>query len=467
MLGILGILLSLVTLIGMAYRGFPVIVIAPLASLIALVFAGAPLLGGYTQIFMPAAAGFIASFFPLFLTGAVFGKLMADTGYAEAFAYGIARAIGARRAILATALTAAILTYGGVSLFVVAFTLYPIARELFIAADIPKRLLPASMAIGAFTFSMSALPGSPQIQNVIPARYFGTSLYSAPMYGFVGAAIMLGGGLAWVGWRARKLKASGEGYGPDDTETLQISTSTHTPTKVVASGLTFLLALAPVLIVIGGNLLLSNWLLPSLDFSYLETDAYGATTLESVLAVWSVLVSIIVAIVFILVTRASQLRALSHSISDGAKDSLFPVFSTASEAGYGAVISSVAAFALISHALSGLSDNPLITSAIATTLLAGITGSASGGMTVALETMSDQLIASAAEQGVGLDVLHRVTSMASGGLDSLPHASAIITMFMICRLTHRQAYKDVAMTTVVMPLIAVAVVIGLHSIVGS
>lgn len=465
MLGLIGVLLSLIVLIGMAYRGFPVIVIAPLASLIALVFAGAPLLGGYTQIFMPAAGGFIASFFPLFLTGAVFGKLMADTGFAESFAFGIARAIGAKRAVLATALTAAILTYGGVSLFVVAFTLYPIARELFIRADIPKRLLPAAMAIGAFTFSMSALPGSPQIQNVIPARYFGTSLYSAPLYGFIAAAVMLGGGLAWVSFRARRLRAAGEGYGVEEAAE-DPGAARHGVVKVRPSGRTFVLALVPVLIVIIGNLVLSNWLLPALDFSYLAEDEYGAATLDSVLAVWSVLVSIIAAIIFILVARASQLRALSRSISDGARDSLLPVFSTASEAGYGAVISSVAAFALISHALGELSVNPLITSAVATTLLAGITGSASGGMTVALEAMADDLKASALDQGVSLELLHRVTSIASGGLDSLPHAGAIITMFMICRLTHRQAYKDVAMTTVAMPLLAVVVIIALHAVIG-
>ncbi|WP_193081195.1 GntP family permease [Brevibacterium aurantiacum] len=466
MLGLIGIGLSLVTLIGMAYRGFPVIVIAPLASFIALVFAGAPLLGGYTQIFMPGAAGFIASFFPLFLTGAVFGKLMADTGYAQAFAYGIVKAIGPGRAVLATALTAAILTYGGVSLFVVAFTLYPIARELFIKADISKRLLPAAMAVGAFTFSMSALPGSPQIQNVIPARYFSTSLYSAPLYGFIGAAVMLGGGLAWVTYRARSLRAAGEGYDSDDSPPAETMSPNQTATKVTPSGTTFMLAVIPVLMVIGGNLVLSNWVLPNLDFAYLAQDEYGGTSLESVLAVWSVLISIIAAIGYILLTQSRQLRALSRSISDGARESLLPVFSTASEAGYGAVISSIAAFTIISQQVSGLSSNPLITSAVATTLLAGITGSASGGMTVALETMSGELKVAAAEQGVSLELLHRVTSMSSGGLDSLPHAGAIITMFMICRLTHRQAYKDVAVTTVVIPLIAVVVVIGLHSVIG-
>lgn len=466
MLGIVGILIALVFLVGMAYRGHAVIYIAPISALIALVFSGAPLLAGYTQIFMPALGTFVVSFFPLFLTGAIFGKLMSDSGYASLFAQGMAKLFGEKRAILATSLTTAVLTYGGVSLFVVAFSVYPIARELFIKANIPKRLIPGAMAIGASTFTMTALPGSPQIQNVIPSKYFDTSLYSAPGYGFLASAIMLLGGLSWITYRARTLNAGGEGFlkeGDSESAADDTQPGSSAPEKELTFW-RFMLAFTPIAIVILGNLAMSNLILPSLDFSYLGDEKYGSTTLNSVIAIWSVLVSIVLAIGFILISQPRRMRTNLSAFNSGTREALLPAFSTASEAGFGAVISSLAAFVMVSQAIGGISDNPLITSAITTTVLAGLTGSAAGGMTVALETLSEQLKTAAADQGISLEVVHRVVSIASGGLDTMPHAGGVIAMLMVCGLTHRQAYKDIGMVTIAAPLVACAVVVTVASV---
>ncbi|WP_240484030.1 GntP family permease [Corynebacterium sputi] len=216
-LGIIGIVLSLVLLITLAYRGVPILIAAPIASVVALIFSGAPILPAYTEIFMPAMAGFVGNFFPVFLTGAIFGILMTVTGYARSIAYTVTSLIGAKAAIAATVITAALMTYGGISLFVVAFVIYPLARELFRAADIPRRLIPATIALGVFTFTMTALPGTPQVQNIIPGQFFGTGSFAAPVVGIIGSVIILAFGMTWLEYRSRKLRASGEHFSSEQS----------------------------------------------------------------------------------------------------------------------------------------------------------------------------------------------------------------------------------------------------------
>src|SRR5699024_8624695 len=179
-IALIGIILSLVVLITLAYRGHSVIAISPVAAMIAVVLSGAPLLASYTQVFMPALGDFIVSFFPLFITGAIFGKLMSVSGYAQKLAHWLSGLFGPKRAILVTAISTALLTYGGVSAWVVAFTIFPIAKSLFEAADLPRRLMPAAVALGIFTFATAALPGSPQIHNAIPTQFFETTTFAAP-----------------------------------------------------------------------------------------------------------------------------------------------------------------------------------------------------------------------------------------------------------------------------------------------
>ena len=170
---------------------------APAAALLAA-FAGEPVLAHWTQTCMGGAARFLAQFFPLFLLGAVFGKLMDDSGLALAVARFTPKKLGQKRAALGVVLACALLTYSGFSLFVVAFAMVPVADALFRQADIPHRLIPAAVVLGAFTFTSSALPGTPAIQNVIPMPYFGTTPFAAPGLGVVAAAVVLVFGLWWL-----------------------------------------------------------------------------------------------------------------------------------------------------------------------------------------------------------------------------------------------------------------------------
>jgi len=193
----LAIAVSLALLMYLAYRGITVLLLAPLMGALAVLLSGDAgwLLPIYTSTFMSALSGYVLQFLPIFLLGSLFGQLMADSGAANTLARWIVRNVGERRAIVTVVLACALLTYGGVSLFVVAFAIYPVALDLFKAAQIPKRLIPATIALGAFTFTMTALPGTPAIQNAIPIPYFGTNVFAAPGLGVMAAMVMLGGGL--------------------------------------------------------------------------------------------------------------------------------------------------------------------------------------------------------------------------------------------------------------------------------
>ena len=217
-MGLIGILLGLALLIWLALRGWSMLLLAPAAALLAAAFALEPLLANWTQTFMGSAAAFLAQFFPLFLLGALFGKLMDDSGCVSAIADFMTERLGERRAVLAVVLAGALVTYGGVSLFVAFFVLVPMAQALFRAASIPRRLMPAAITLGTSTFTMSALPGTPAIQNAIPMPFFGTTPFAAPGLGIVASAIMLGFGLWWLGRAEHVARRAGEGYGaPDGT----------------------------------------------------------------------------------------------------------------------------------------------------------------------------------------------------------------------------------------------------------
>src|ERR1700760_4882865 len=212
-MGMLGILAGLGVLVWLAYRGWSVLLLAPICALIAALMAGEPLLASWTQTFMANAATFVAQFFPIFLLGALFGKLMEASGSIEVIAAWLVKRLGERRAILAIVLAGAFVTYGGVSLFVAFFVLAPMSHALFKAANIPHRLMPAAIALGTSTFTMSAMPGTPAIQNAIPMPFFGTTPFAAPGLGVIASAIMLGFGLWWLGRAAAAPQRRGEGFG--------------------------------------------------------------------------------------------------------------------------------------------------------------------------------------------------------------------------------------------------------------
>ncbi|MBY0397477.1 MAG: GntP family permease, partial [Thermoleophilia bacterium] len=379
--GVLAVAASLAVLMAVAYRGWPVVVFAPVCAAMAVGLSGGPLLPSYTDAFMTGAADYIRAFFPVFLLGAVFGKLMETTGGAASVAGAIVRGLGPRHAIPAVVLACAVLTYGGVSLFVVAFAVYPFGASLFRAAGIPKRLLPGAIALGAFTLTMDALPGSPQVQNLIPTRWFGTDAYAAPVLGTVGGLIILMGGLFWLDRRRARAEALGEGYG-DGHRNEPTPREDAPPIRLGA-------ALLPLLVVLAANFVLSrtSWSIVGWydaealrAFPKLDPKAAGPT--------WALIASLIAGIVATLALDAGRSRdRLAPALNAATAGALLAIFNTASEVGYGTVIKGLPGFATLRGWVLGVSDRVLVSLAVAVTVLAGITGSASGGLSIALEVM--------------------------------------------------------------------------------
>ena len=464
------IVITLLLLMFFAYRGYSVLILAPIMATLAVLLSGDFLstIPAYTDVFMGALSGFLLKFFPIFLLGALFGRLMADSGAATAIAKTVVEKLGASKAILAVILVCAILTYGGVSLFVVAFAIYPIAKDLFKAADIPKRLIPAAIALGSFTFTMTALPGTPAIQNAIPIPYYNTNVFAAPILGIIGGTIMFICGWLWLQSRARKANAAGEGYGQHDEEDVGGVGAAKKETEVLNTHHTsFTIAMIPLVLVIGLNALLTYAIFPSVDFSGLQAQ-FPDLNIAGSLGLWSIIISLVVACAVLILLRIGHWNNLQKTINRGTYDSMLPIFNTASEVGYGAVIASLAGFLIIRDSILNLTpDNPLISEAVAMTTLAGITGSSSGGLSIALSTLGEDYLRMAVAAGIDPELMHRVAVMAAGGLDTLPHSGAVITLLAICGLTHKQSYLNVAMVTMVIPLIAVVAVIILGTMFGS
>jgi H+/gluconate symporter-like permease len=421
-----------------AYRGFSVILFAPVAALGAVLLTDPSLVPPtFTGLFMDKMAGFVKNYFPVFLLGAVFGKVIELSGFSKAIEGAVIGLVGRERAILSIVLVGAVLTYGGVSLFVVVFAVYPFAAERFRQGDIPKRLIPATIALSALSFTMDALPGTPQIQNIIPTTFFGTTAWAAPVLGVLGSLFTLGIGLAYVEWRRRR--AAGEGYG-----------TAHRNEPVVLSEKALVhpaIAILPLIVVGVSNLVLTR-LIPVFYGSTFDLSLPGLahpvpTNVSQIAAIWAVQGALLLGILTVLVFA---FRRVAERFAEGTQaavaGSLLAAMNTASEYGFGAVIAALPGFVVIADMLRAV-PNPLVNTAVTVNVLAGITGSASGGMSIALAAMADQFKAAAEAANIPFEVLHRVAAMASGGMDSLPHNGAVITLLAVIGLTHREVYGDI------------------------
>lgn len=461
---VIGILLSLFLLMFFAYRGFSVILFAPVFALLAASMSGLSLMPAYTELFMAKAVTYVKSFFPVFMLGAVFGKVMEDTGLAKGIAHSIIKGLGKERAILAVVLSASVLTYGGVSLFVVVFAVYPFAAALFREADIPKRLLPGTIALGAFTATMDSFPGTPQIQNLIPTNFFGTNGYAAPICGLLGGIAIYIVGMWYMEKQRKAAAAAGEGYGAHTLNEPEVS-------KNEGSLPSWHIAMLPLLTVLVVNFIMTrfswdpNMLQPFLAMKLPLT----AAAVKNVVSIWALIIALVCGILLAIALGFSRLPqgGLAKALNAGAIGSLLAIMNTASEVGYGNVIASLSGFKAISGALLGIKvgGSPLVSEAVSVTTLAGITGSASGGMSIALDLMAKDWLAWANQIGMSPEILHRVASMASGGMDTLPHNGAVITLLAVCGLTHRDSYRDIFAITCIKTAMVFAVII-FHSITG-
>jgi H+/gluconate symporter-like permease len=427
-MSLLGIVVGLALLIFLAFKGQSILWVAPVCAAVVALFSMVEdptinVLEMWTGNYMAAMATFLQTWFPAFMLGAIFGKVMEVSGAAKSVGLWLTKLIGAKQAIIAVVIACGVLTYGGISLFVVVFAIYPLAVALYREADIPNKLIPGAISLGAFTFTMTAIPGTPQIQNIIPTNYYGTTAMAAPVMGIVAALVMLIGGVAWMKMREKKLKAQGLHFvEPSNLEVM--AEDTELPNPIVS--------LIPLISV-------------PVTLNLFSVPLVG---------------SLLIAVVLTLILNYKCFKDFPKAINDGAAGGLMSIGNTAAANGFGGVVKAVPGFATLTTMLLGIPGTPLISEAISVSVLAGATGSASGGMGIALEALGPKYMELAAsDPNLSPEALHRVASVASGGLDTLPHNGAVITLLSVCGLTHKDSYLDICMNCCIIPTIAVIVCI--------
>lgn len=435
MLSLIGLLLGLVLLVWLTLRGVELLIAAPLCALLVATssgFAPFPQLAAegapsYTGAYMGGFVGFVQAWFFMFLLGSLFGKVMEASGAADSVATWIVAKLGARHAMAAVVLACAVLTYGGVSLFVVAFSVYPMALSLFRVADLPRRFIPAALAFGSVTFTMTSA-GSPEIQNWIPTRFLGTTPYAAWEVSLVVALMMALCGYAWLQWMARRAIAAGERF-----------ESRYDDPRVEARERPAMWrGVVPLLAVLVVSFLLHDRLAESALIVALGAGVGAA----------------------ILLNRRFLAGRLGESLAHGALGALIAIANTAAVVGFGGVAKLTSGFQAAVGAMTSLPGEPLVGAAIAVSVIAGLTGSASGGQTIALPLIAPHYL----DQGVDPQALHRVVAIASGGLDSLPHNGYVVTTVRaICRESFAAAYPALAALTVVVPVLGTLLAIVLLS----
>ena len=482
-MGLLGILVALGLLIWLAYRGWSVLLLAPAAAILAAGLAGEPLLAHWTQTFMGSAARFIMQFFPIFLLGALFGKLMEDSGSVSAIASFMTESLGPRRAVLSVVLAGAAVTYGGVSLFVAFFVLVPMARALFRAAAISEASDAGSDRTWHVDLHYVGAPRNARDSERDPDAVFrhdsirSTRPWRHRLGGDAGI------GLWWLARAEASARKKGEGYGADGDLTVDgpenemvreraTTSSTFDPAEIrhghqSNTAPSIALAALPLVIVVGVNLIVSLFVLPRLDASYLADEFWGSTSLSAVGGVWSVVTALAAAIVTLIAINYRRLPVLRASVDAGANASVLPVLSVASLVGFGSVVAALPAFAMVRDWVLSIEGGPLVSLAVATNVLASLTGSASGGLTIALDALGATYMRLAAAQGIDPALMHRVAVIGAGTLDSLPHNGAVVTLLAVCGSTHRESYLDIVMVAIVGALLGLVAVIGLGTAFGS
>ena len=435
MLSWLGLVGGLALLIWLTVRGVNILIAGPLAALVVALSAGLPLLppfaaegaADYATAYMAGFTGFFADWFFMFLLGAIFGEVMAASGAAASVAHWITAKLGSQYALLATVLACAVLTYGGVSVFIVAFSVYSLAVGLFREADLPRRFIPGALAFGSVTFTMTSA-GSPEIQNLIPMPYLGTTAYAGWEVSIVVALLMAALGYAWLSRMVRSAVAAGERFEARESDDAPADFASL-PAPILA-----LLPLAGVLGVFLATQAIGKWALVA---------ALGAGLAVAVAVGWR------------------KLRAMPAAFSRGAAGAVVAITNTCAVVGFGSVAKLTPAFQEALELVQTLPGSPLIGAAVAVTVIAGLTGSASGGQTIALPLIAPHYLG----EGADPEELHRTVAIASGALDSLPHNGYVVTTIRaVCGETHARAYAAVGATTVVVPLIGLVAALFLFAV---
>ncbi len=450
MISAIGLVGALAMLIWMTVRGVNILIAGPVAAAVVAATSGLAWLPplavegspDFATSYMAGFTGFFGDWFLMFLLGAIFGEVMGASGAAESVAHWIVEKVGIRHAVLAVVAACAVLTYGGVSVFIVAFSVYSLAVSLFREANLPRRFIPAALTFGSVTFTMTSA-GSPEIQNLIPMQYLGTTAYAGWQVSLVVAILMAGLGFVWLQWMVKRAVASGESFEGRETD------DAVEEGRVLPNAL---LCLLPLIAVLGVFMI----------FQYPQRlgPLSAIMPLES-LDKWALVVALGAGTVIALLVGMRDRARMPGAFSRGATGAVVAITNTCAVVGFGAVASLSPAFLQALEIVQNLPGDPLIGAAIAVTVIAGLTGSASGGQSIALPLIAPHYMAAGADPGE----LHRTVAIASGALDSLPHNGYVVTTIRaICGETHADAYAPVGALTVIVPGIGLVVALALFAI---
>ena len=427
-----GIVLALGALIYFAYNGRSIIWVAPVCAMIVAVTSGLNLLDAYLVDYIKGMADYVVSWFPAFFLGAVYGKIMDMTGSARSLANKLVSLIGPKFAILSVVLPCLLMTYGGISVFVVAFVVYPMGYAIYREANLPRQLLPGAIAFGAFGITMMAVPGTPQIQNIIPTTYYGTTATAAPLMGIVATVLMGVPGYLYLEWRCRSARKKGLGFVEDTKLTECRVDETQRPSWHWLSGLIPLVVVVFMLNVLPGILA--------------QNGIIELTTNQAIV------IALLGGIATACLINIKQFKILLPAIDAGSNGSLMAIMNTACAVGFGSVVKTVPGFTLLKNALLAIPGSILFSESVAVNVLSGATGSASGGLSIALETMSAQYLERAVSLGIDPALLHRVAVL-SGGLGTLPHNGAVLTLLAVSNCKHKESYLDICVTACIIPTV--------------
>ena len=447
----LGIVIGVVVLSWLALRGINVLVAALIAAAIVAVTNGRPLPDALAKDFVGSMMGFAGQFLLVFLMGAIFGRVMGESRAATSIALALGRRLGAERVMLIIVLACALLTYGGVNVFVVIFTIYPLGLSLMQHANLPKRLLVGPITLGSGTFTMTALPGSPSLQNIMTAQGLGTPLTAAPGIGLAASIAMFALGMWYLERQRLAARRRGEGFEPGPGDTIPEASSAALPHPGVA--------ILPLVVVLA-TIITPPWLtavasgadrpqLPLLEFARTQP------------VLW-ICVAMLLGTLLAIGLFQRHLLAPWVAVSRGAEGAILPLVNTGAVIGFGGVVKATAAFAWFSGLMIDSALPPLLSAALSINIMAGTVGSATGGLGIFLQSLASRYL----DLGIPPDVLHRIVTIGSGGLDSLPHSGAVVSFLAVTGLTHREAYRDIAVVSIVVPLVTLAGVLAVLAVLG-
>ncbi|UMZ74227.1 GntP family permease [Natranaerofaba carboxydovora] len=423
MLGVLGVIVALALIIFLAYKGVSIIAVSLFGSIVVILSNQVGIWVGLSEYYIDGFSDFAGTYLILFVFGSLFGKVMGDSGCASSISYKLLDKFGEEKSILVLILATVVLTYGGVNLFIVVFAAYPIAVVLFRNANLPKRLLVACIGLGGATITMTAFPGTPAIQNIIPSQVLGTPPTAAPIFGLVTGLVILVLGYMYIMRQARLAKEHGDGFVPGPRDNAQ-ELSEEEKAKLPD----WKLALLPMVIVIVLLIVLA---------SVIELPA-----------IFAVNIALLTGTIVTYLLNWIRIERPLETLNVGMQNSIMALINTSCIVGFGSVVQNVDAFQSFVNFAFNLPFPPLISVVFAVNIIAGITGSASGGLTIFMETMGTEYV----NMGLDPEILHRVSSLSSGGLDSLPHSGAVITVLTVIGVTHKEAYKDLGMVTAAIPV---------------